>query len=240
MQADGYVCDAVIQRMAGFMGAYPDVGMLGCELRFPDGRHQHTAHRHPTVRLSVLERFWLYKLLPKCRRARTLLDGYWPAGEAVDADWLAAMTMVRREVFERTGGMDERFFLVGEESEWARRIGRLGYRITYQPELGVMYHVGSASWNQVWTDRGRLRLWHHMGIKSYAAQHGRVAAVAYYLAEVFGVLFRATVYRVLARVRPNPYYATQVRHYSMVFGFYAHPGERPGDRRLRATSLVDT
>jgi GT2 family glycosyltransferase len=231
MEGDAYVRDGVVQRMADYISASSDVGMLGCELRFPDGRHQHTAQRDMSVRLSVLERFWLYKLLPRQRRARTLLDGYWPPDQAVEADWLAGVTMVRREAFERTGGMDERFFLGGEESEWARRIQRAGYRVMYQPSLGVIYHVGSASWNQVWTDRGRLRRWHSVGIESYAVQHGRRAAAAYRLVEACGVLFRAAVYATVNRVHPNGYCAEQAPHYRTLFGLYLHPSELPSDRR---------
>ena len=235
MEADAYVEDSVIHRMAEFMRASPDVGMLGCELRFPDGDHQHTPHRQMSMRLSAFERFWLYKLLPERRRAEILLDGYWPAEEPVVADWLAGITMIRREAFEITGGMDERFFLGGEESEWASRIQRSGYRIVYQPSLGVIYHVGSAAWNQVWTDRGRLRRWHRVGIESYAAQHGCGGAVAYRLAETLGVLFRAMVYATANRLRPDEYYATQARHYRMLFGFYLHLDEVPGDRHCRET-----
>jgi N-acetylglucosaminyl-diphospho-decaprenol L-rhamnosyltransferase len=231
MEPDAYVSDGVIQRMTDFMRAYPNVGLLGCELRFPDGRHQHTALRQMSIGLSVLERFWLYKLLPRNRRARILLDGYWPAEKAVDAEWLAGITMVRRQAFERTGGMDERFFLGGEESEWAHRIQHAGYRVVYQPSLGVIYHVGSASWNQLWTDRGRLRGWHRAGMESYAVQHSRAAASVYRVVEVCGVLFRAAVYRILNRSRPSDYYATQAHHFRMLFDFYLHPDERPGERR---------
>jgi len=236
MEADAYVQDGVIQRMAGFMRASPGVGMLGCELRFPDGQHQHTPHRQMSMRLSALERFWLYRLLPERRRAKILLNGYWPADAPVVADWLAGITMIRREVFELTGGMDERFFLGGEESEWASRIQRSGYRIVYQPGLGVIYHFGSASWNQVWTDRGKLRRWHRVGVESYAAQHGRGGTAAYRLVEALGVLFRATVYATINRLRPDEYYESQARHYRMLFGFYLHLDERPGDRRYRETA----
>lgn len=233
MEADAFVQDGVIGRMANFMWASPGVGMLGCELRFPDGRHQHTPHRQMSMGLSALERFWLYKLLPERRRARILLNGYWPADEPVVADWLAGITMIRREAFDLTGGMDERFFLGGEESEWASRIQRSGYRIVYQPGLGVIYHVGSASWNQVWTDRGKLRRWHRVGIESYAAQHGRGGAAAYRFVEALGVLFRATVYATINRLRPDEYYESQARHYRMLFGLYLHLEELACDRRYR-------
>ena len=239
MQPDAYVCDAVIQRMAEFMWASPDVGMVGCELRYPDGRHQYTAHRDQSIRLAVLERFWLYKLWPKHRRARLLLDGYWPPDQAIDADWLAAVCMVRREAFERTGGIDERFIMGGEESEWARRIRGLGYRVAYEPRLGVIYHVGSASWGQIWTDRGRLRQWHRLGIEGYALKHGRAAATAYRLVEALGALFRIAVYSVLVRLRPDRGYGAHARHYRMLLDFYVRPNELPSDLRSRAPALDD-
>src|SRR4051794_7210123 len=105
MQNDGYVADDVIDRMAEHMRAHPEIGMLGCELRFPDGRHQHTARRHMSIWHSLLEHFWLYKLLPRERRDGLLLDGYWPADREADADWLAAMQMVRADALLRTGGV---------------------------------------------------------------------------------------------------------------------------------------
>ena len=56
MQNDGYVRDDVIGRMTEYLLARPDIGMLGCELQFPDGRHQHTARRHMSIWHSAVER----------------------------------------------------------------------------------------------------------------------------------------------------------------------------------------
>lgn len=225
MQNDGYVSDDVIGRMARHMIQDPDLGMLGCELTYPDGRHQHTARRHMSIRHSAVERFWLYKLLPRGRRDRVLLDGYWPAERETEADWLAAMQMVRRDAFTRTGGFDEQFWGGGEESEWARRVSRLGYKIKYVPSLGVMLHVGSASWSQVWSPTEQLRRWHRLGVESYAAQHGRLRGAIYRLVEASGVAFRWVAYAAAHALRRSEYYEHQARHHRMLLGFYLRPRE---------------
>lgn len=55
-----------------------------------------------------------------------------------------AAMMVRREVLETVGLMDETFFLYYEELDWSHRIQRAGYRIFYQPRA-LVYHKESLS-----------------------------------------------------------------------------------------------
>ncbi|MGH2951618.1 MAG: glycosyltransferase [Solirubrobacterales bacterium] len=238
MQNDGYVGDDVIGRMAAHMAEEPDLAMLGCELRYPDGRHQYTARRQMSIWHSAVERFWLYKLFPPRLRDRMLLDGYWPAEQETEADWLAAMQMVSREAFVRTGGFDERFWGGGEEAEWARRVRGLGYRVKYVPRLGVIFHVGSASWTQVWSATEQLRRWHRLGVESYAAQHGGLRGMLYRVVETAGVAFRWTVHSAVCALGGSEYHEHQARHYRMLLGFYLRPTEvdrkgRRGDTHLR-------
>ena len=54
-------------------------------------------------------------------------EPYW---REVEADWLVGgFLLVRREALEAAGGMDERFFLFSEETDWCYRIAprRLGH-----------------------------------------------------------------------------------------------------------------
>lgn len=220
MQNDGYVRDNVIGRMTSYMLEHPEVGVLGCTLQFPDGRHQYSARRHMSIWHSALEHFWLYRLLPPTRREAILLDGYWPAERETDADWLAAIQMVRADAFARAGGFDERLFGGGEESEWARRVQRAGYKVRYVPSLGVIVHIGSASWSQRWSPAEQLEIWHREGLRSYALQHGRLRAALYRFTQCAGAIFRWAVYSVAQSWRPNAYYADQARHYKALRDFY--------------------
>jgi GT2 family glycosyltransferase len=52
--------------------------------------------------------------------------------------------MIRREVIEEIGGLDERIFMYGEDMEWGERMRGAGYRVVYLPQIKVT-HLGSGS-----------------------------------------------------------------------------------------------
>jgi len=231
LNSDTYVADDVIGRAVRMLESRPDIGMLGVELCFPDGRRQHTAARALSIRRSLLERLWLYKLLPDERRGEALLGAYWEEDRDVEVDWLAgAFLLLRRELFEQSGGFDERFFMYGEDSEWCMRLGNLGYTILYAPRVGVVYHVGAVSAHAVWTEKERLRRCHEGGLGAYSALYGRRRAVLYRLAELSGVTVRGTVYRLASLVGTGDagYYRRQAVSYRWLVEFYLQPRRETG------------
>lgn len=225
LNPDTRVDDDVVGRAAAELALRPEIDALGVELRFPDGRRNHTAFRALGVRRSLLERLWLYRLLPRARRPALLLGGYWDGDDEVEADWLAAAFMlVRRSTFERTGGFDPRFFMYGEDSEWGMRMRRLGMRILYAPRLGVVHHTGAVSSHQAWTEEERLARCHRGGLEAYALVHGRRRAALYRLAELLGTGVRWAVYSVAARVGHDEYLDRQAAEYGWLARFYLAPG----------------
>lgn len=235
LNSDTYVVDDLLGRAIAYLRRRADVGMVGCAMRLPDGRHQYTANRGLGIRHSLFERLWLYKLLSPKRRAKALLGGYYDEDGEVEVEWLAGVFMLlRRELFDRSGGFDPRFFMYGEDSEWCMRLRRLGFKIAYAPELGIVYHRGAASSEQAFTERERLRRNYLGGIEAYAAIHGRRRASLYRLVELIGVTVRFAVYRVALLVRPDSYLREQAAWYRWLAAFYAglDRNER-GDSRLR-------
>lgn len=76
------------------------------------------------------------------------------AGEAQDSRSAAAREifgacgaacLLRRELFERLGGYDERYFAFCEDVDLNVRARIAGWRFAYVPEA-VVWHVGNASW----------------------------------------------------------------------------------------------
>lgn len=220
LNSDTYIEDDVIGRAARHLLERPEIGMLACDLRFPHGRRQHVANRRLSVRRTLIERLWLYKLMPPARRSEYLLGGYWDEDRAIEVDWLAgAFMLLRPEVFTRSGGFDERFWMYGEDSEWCMRLRRMGQRILYAPEIGVVYHVGAASSDLLWTERERLERCHRGGLEAYAAIHGPARARLYHAAEIVGASVRCAVYRLAARLRPSDYFATRAEFYGWLTRF---------------------
>lgn len=221
LNSDTYVDDDVIGRAAGLLRSRTDIGLLGCDLRFPDGRRQHVAMRRLSVRRSLVDRLWLYRLAPQHWWKEYLLGGYWEDDREIEVDWLAgAFIMLRRDVFELSGGFDEQFWMYGEDCEWGMRLRRMGVRILYAPRLGVVCHVGAASSDLMWTEYEKLARCHRGGLRAYTAVYGRNRGYLYHAAEFVGAGVRWAVYRTVGRVRGNEYVAAQGDYYGWLARFY--------------------
>lgn len=221
LNSDTYVTDDVISRAVADLDERVDHSVLACELRFPDGRRQHSAERALSARRSLLQNLWLYKLLPPRGRSQRLLGGYYEGSEDVDADWLAgAFILLRRSVFERSGGFDERFFMYGEDCEWGMRLRRLGIRILYRPQTGVVYHTGAVSSDLVWTHKQRFWRCYEGGLTAYRIAKGPRRVQAFKVAELFGALVRWMVYRVVSPWHESSYLRGQIKHYGWIIEFY--------------------
>ena len=71
------------------------IGVAQCQLRFPDGRVQHSTYRFPSVGRVLFETLGLYKLMPAIRRpTRCCSAGYWDHSSERDVDWVAGALML--------------------------------------------------------------------------------------------------------------------------------------------------
>lgn len=126
-----------------FMQRDSKVGIAGSSLENPDGSRWPIAFRFPTV-WSELEgglRLGLAsKLLGKWVVARNMGD------EPEQVDWLPGASMiVRRQVFESIGLMDEEYFLYYEETDFCLQARRAGWTCWYVPASKVMHVAGQST-----------------------------------------------------------------------------------------------
>ena len=56
-----------------------------------------------------------------------------------------AAMMLKREVIDRVGIMDEEYFLYYEETDWCARIRKAGYRIVYVPDTYILHKESLAT-----------------------------------------------------------------------------------------------
>lgn len=87
-------------------------------------------------------------------RSRVPLSPLLPSGAAM---------MLRRELIDRVGGLDESFFAYGEDAELGMRALRAGERVHYAPS-SVVHHLGGGTWGRAsarkafLVERNRARL----------------------------------------------------------------------------------
>jgi putative colanic acid biosynthesis glycosyltransferase WcaI len=124
----------------------PDVGVLGCKLVKPDGTFDHACKRGlPTVSSALFYVLALHRLFPGSRRIAAYTAGQLGEDEAGIVDAVnGAFMLLRREAAAEVGGLDERFWLYGEDLDWCQRFGEKGWRVLYWPAVKVL-HVKGAS-----------------------------------------------------------------------------------------------
>ncbi len=179
-----------------------DIGVAHCRLIFPDGRLQHSAYRFPSLPVELVENLGLYKLLPRKTAGRLLLSGYWDYSEETDVDWVAgAFMLMPREVFDRTGGFDERLFMYGEDLEWCLRIHENGWRVRYFPKASIR-HWDHASAAIRWGDE-RVALCMSTQRDVDRDRNGALHASAIIVVRVIGTSLRVVYYSVRRRRGPR-------------------------------------
>jgi GT2 family glycosyltransferase len=125
----------------------PDTGMLGCKLVQPDGVFDHACKRGlPTVSAALYYLIGLQRLFPRSPRFAAYTVGWLDEDspgyvEAVNG----AFMLARREAIEQVGGLDERFWLYGEDLDWCLRFERAGWRIRYWPGVSVTHLKGGSA-----------------------------------------------------------------------------------------------
>jgi len=138
----------VVSILADFASGGPRRGIVGPQLRYPDGRWQPSRRRFPTVAGTLVRRTPLrYVARPFERQRRHYL---------VD------------ELLEELNGFDEGFRLYGEDIELCYRAAKAGWERWYVPDAVVTHRYAAVIDRRLLT---RRTLWHWRGIARFVRKH---------------------------------------------------------------------
>jgi GT2 family glycosyltransferase len=216
INSDARLVDAgTPRRLVQLLRERPSLGVVGPRLVFEDGRLQSSANWFPSVARLACEELGVYLFWPRKTRAERFLGGYWDHAEEREVDWLVgACLMVRRRVFEETGGFDPNMFLYGEEVEWCHRIRERGWTILFAP-VGEVVHLGHASAQQLLGDKGRVDYCLRAADTLVRRWEGPAAAVVAGALRFCGALIKLVAFS-LRRLRPSgdDQHGVDVRRYA--------------------------
>jgi GT2 family glycosyltransferase len=160
---------AAVYLLREFAEAHPRAGIVGPQLRFPDGSWQPSRRRFPTIRGTIVRRTPLRKLMhPEKRQIEHYQLDERPT-EAVQADWmLAAFLLLRREMLDELGGFDPGFRLYGEDIDLCYRAAQAGWERWYVPDAVVTHEHAAVTDRRFLT---RRTWWHWRGIGRFVRKH---------------------------------------------------------------------
>lgn len=150
---------------------HADVGVCGVKLVGEDGMVQRHCGRLPTPATFLAEASGVAALFPA--RVPTLLDRGFDHLSSRDVDHvIGAFYLIRRDLFNRLGGFDERFFVYLEDLDLSARVHAAGYRIHYLAGASG-FHYGGGTSDQVKPQRLAYALESRI---AYAFKHFSVPA----------------------------------------------------------------
>ena len=143
LNPDTVLRPGAVDALVAFLQAHPRAGIAGGIFENGDGSEWAIAFRFPTL-LSEIEQGMKLGLV-----SRLLSRSCVPmnmGSSAAPADWVSgASMMIRRDVFDRVGGLDETFFLYFEETEFCHRAKRAGFEVWYVPTSRVVHIAGQST-----------------------------------------------------------------------------------------------
>lgn len=147
LNSDTVIQPDTIQTMVAFMDDHPSVGASGCKIILPDGSLDKACKRgFPTPSASFYYAFGLSKLFPNNPRFNQYQLGYLDPDQEYPVDCLVgAFMLVRKETLEQVGGLDETFFMYGEDIDWCYRIKQAGWGIHYYPRTTIIHYKGGSA-----------------------------------------------------------------------------------------------
>lgn len=135
------------EKSISFMENHPEAGGLGVKMLDGSGKFLPESKRGlPTPSASFYKIFGLTSLFPHSKRFSGYYIGYLDENQTHEVDVLAgAFMLLRKKVLDKTGLLDESFFMYGEDIDLSYRITKAGYKNYYFPETRIIHYKGEST-----------------------------------------------------------------------------------------------
>jgi len=218
---DTYLHEGAVSTLLEFMEKRPDVGIAGARVEDDRGLQAHSAFRFPSALSELVDGFKLGLLTRLLSTRQLLLD---LGDEAIQVDWVTgAAMMIRTEVLNEVGLLDDGYFLYFDEVDFCFRASRAGWFAYYVPN-SVVTHLQAQS-TGITDDRSDKRrypdYWFESRRRFFVKNRGKRQAMLADLAFLLGYTtfrVRSVIQRKENREPPN-FWWDFLRNSTLVKGF---------------------
>lgn len=147
LNPDTVVAEDSFKICVDFMDQHPDAGGLGVHMIDGTGHFLPESKRGlPTPKAAFYKIFGLSSLFPNSKTFGTYHLGYLDEEETHAVDILSGAFMVmRKEALDKSGLLDETFFMYGEDIDLSYRLTKAGYKNYYLPEARIIHYKGEST-----------------------------------------------------------------------------------------------
>lgn len=135
--------DNSFEKMVRYMDENPKVGLLGPRFHYPDGRLQICCHKLPKFIHALMHYLYIDTLWPD--NPINKRDSYsdWDRSDIREVECgSGACMMLRREVIEDVGLLDESCFIYYDEPDFCHRILKAGWKVVHNGKVYLIHDAG--------------------------------------------------------------------------------------------------
>ena len=146
LNPDTIVGEQTLARAVNFLDMHPGSGTLGVKMLNTDGTYAMESRRGVPTPMTAFYKFTgLWKRYPDSRKFARYYMSYLSWDEPHKIDIVSgAFCMVKREVIEKVGLLDEDYFMYGEDIDFSYRIQKAGYTNWYLP-VEILHYKGEST-----------------------------------------------------------------------------------------------
>lgn len=147
LNPDTLVEKDTFRRCLDFMHSHADCGGLGVKMVNGKGKFLKESKRgFPSPEASFFKISGLIRLFPHNRRIAAYYMGHLPDDETNEIEILpGAFLMISRTAYDKVGGLDETFFMYGEDIDFSWRIKQAGFKNYYLPSARIIHYKGEST-----------------------------------------------------------------------------------------------
>lgn len=229
LNADTLVIPGALEAIVKFMDAHPHVGIAGSQLEWPDGRVAASPFRFEGF-ATELDRGFRFNVLSKMLSRWAIVPPK-PAG-AAEVDWVAGAGMIiRREVIEAIGALDEDYFTYYDDIDYCLNAKRAGWPTWFVPASRVIHFEGRSTGikGDAPAPKRRPKYWYQARRRFFLKNYGPLYAMLVDAAFIAGF----AVWRLRRPLQRKPdtdppmMLWDQIRHSVFATGFKLTPVENP-------------
>ena len=187
LNPDTVVREDTFVKCVAFMDAHLSGGGLGVKMIDGSGNFLPESKRgFPSPFVAFAKTFGLSKFFPESKTFGRYHLGFLDENENHEVDVLAgAFMLLRKSVLDKTGLLDETFFMYGEDIDLSYRIVKAGYKNYYFAETTIIHYKGES------TKKGSLnyvRTFYNAMI-IFAKKHFQGNKAKLFIAMIYGAIY---------------------------------------------------
>ena len=147
LNPDTLVQEDTFSKCLAHMDEFPDIGCLGVKMIDGAGNFLPESKRAlPTPEVAFYKIFGFSALFPRSRTFGRYHLGYLSKDKIHDVDVISgAFMLLRKSALEKSGLLDEVFFMYGEDIDLSYRIKLAGYRNVYFAGITIIHYKGEST-----------------------------------------------------------------------------------------------